>query len=194
MLVFLEHHDAGALAHDEAVAVLVLGPRGAFGGVSLKPVDSARAGGEAGDAEAADRRLGAAGDHHVGVVERDQPRRVADRVRAGRAGRDDRVVRALEAVADRDMAGGEVDQADRDEERRDRGAGPFSCSVIDAVVDAVQAADARADHDAGALALLVGCRASSPKSSTACVAARHREEDERRPSGAGPWAAPSRRR
>ena len=29
VLVFLEHHDAGALAHDEAVAVPVPGTRGA---------------------------------------------------------------------------------------------------------------------------------------------------------------------
>ena len=39
-------------------------------------------------------------------------------MRAGRAGGDHRVVRALEAVADRDMAGGEIDQARRDEEGR----------------------------------------------------------------------------
>ena len=29
VLVFLQHHDAGALAHHEAVAILVIGTRGA---------------------------------------------------------------------------------------------------------------------------------------------------------------------
>jgi hypothetical protein len=40
----------------------------------------------------------------------DQPGGVADGVRAGGAGGDDRMVRALEAVADRDLARREVDQ------------------------------------------------------------------------------------
>ena len=39
-------------------------------------------------------RFRAARDHHVGIAERDQPRRIADRMRAGRAGGDDRMVRA----------------------------------------------------------------------------------------------------
>ena len=41
VLQLFEHDDAGALAHDEAVAVPVVGTRGRFGS-SLKPVDSAR--------------------------------------------------------------------------------------------------------------------------------------------------------
>ena len=69
--------------------------------------------------EAVDRRFRAARHHHVGVAERDQARGIADRVRAGRAGGDDRVVRPLQPVLDRDIAGGEVDQPAGDEERRD---------------------------------------------------------------------------
>ena len=42
VLIFLEHDDARALAHDEAVAVLVIGPAGLLGR-SLKLVESARA-------------------------------------------------------------------------------------------------------------------------------------------------------
>ena len=83
-----EHHGARAFAHDEAVAVPVPRPR--------RPLRRVVEGGgqrprrrETGDAQAADRRLGAAGDHHVGVVERDQPGGVADRVRARGAGGDD---------------------------------------------------------------------------------------------------------
>ena len=94
VLELLEHDDAGAFAHDEAVAVLVIGARRLLGPI----VEAGRqraAGGEAGDRDAADRRFGAAGDHHVGIAQRDQPRGVADGVRAGRAGGDDGVVRAL---------------------------------------------------------------------------------------------------
>ena len=117
VLVLLEHDDAGALAHDEAVAVLVVGPRG----LGRRVVEAGRqraAGGEAGDRDAADRRFRAARHHHVGIAERDQARRVADRVRAGRAGGHDRMVRPLQAVLDRHVAGGEIDQAAGNEERR----------------------------------------------------------------------------
>ena len=114
VLVFLEHDDAGALAHDEAVAVLVVGARGLRRASSLKPVESARQAQKPAIAEAVDRRFGAARHHHVGVAERDQAAGVADRVRAGRAGRDDGVVRTLEAVLDRDVAGGEIDEPARE--------------------------------------------------------------------------------
>ena len=48
------------------------------------------------------RRLGAAGDHGVAAAPGDEPGGVADGVGAGRARRDDRLVRALQAVAHRD--------------------------------------------------------------------------------------------
>ncbi len=128
VLEFLEHDDAGALAHDEAVAVLVPRPRRLLRRVVEAASTGAR-GGEAGDAEPADRRLGAAGDHHVGIVPHDHPRRVADRVRAGGAGGDHRMVGPLEAVADRDMAAGEVDQRRRNEERAELAASGLSPSA-----------------------------------------------------------------
>ena len=103
VLQFLEHDAARAFAHDEAVAIAVVGARGL-----LRPVVEAgrqrAAGAKAGQREAVDRRFGAARDHHVGVAERDQPPGVADRVRAGRAGGDDGVVGTLEIVGDRDLA------------------------------------------------------------------------------------------
>ena len=107
-----QHHDAGALAHHKAVAVLVIGPRG-LGGCVVEGGGQRAAGDEAGDAEPADRRFRAARDHHIGVVQRDQPRGVADGMRAGGAGGDHGVVGALEADADRDLAGGQVDQPAR---------------------------------------------------------------------------------
>ena len=110
--------------------------------------------GEARDAEPADRGLGAARDHHVGVAERDQPRRVADRVGAGRAGGHHRVVRPLEAEADRDLAAHQVDQARRDEERAD----PARAALLEldrGVGDGAEAADAGADQHAGALPVVL---------------------------------------
>ena len=55
-----------------------------------------------------DDRLAAAGEHDVGVVALDDLESVADGVRAGGAGGGRRGVRPLAAVADRDLAGGEV--------------------------------------------------------------------------------------
>ena len=103
VLEFLEHDAARALAHDEAVAVAIVGARGL-----LRPVVEAGrqrpAGAEAGERQAVDRRFGAARHHHIGVAERDQPPGVADRVRAGRAGGDHRMVGALQIVGDRNLA------------------------------------------------------------------------------------------
>ena len=129
VFVFFEHHDAGAFAHDEAVAVLVVGARGLLRRV-VKAGGKRAAGGEAGNAQAADRGFRAARQHHVGIVERDQTRRVADGMRAGGAGRDDRVIGPLVADADRDIAGDQIDQPSGNEERRRAGAGPFSCTRI----------------------------------------------------------------
>ena len=68
---FLQHHHAGPLAHDEAVAVAVIGPRGALG-LIVEIGRERAAGGEARDRQAADGRLRTAREHHVGIAERDQ--------------------------------------------------------------------------------------------------------------------------
>ena len=117
MLVFFEHDHAGALAHHEAVAVLVVGPRGALRRVVEAGRERAR-GGKARHRNPVDRRFRAARHHHVGIAERDQAAGIADRVRAGRAGGDDRAVGALEAELDRHVAGRQIDDAARNEERR----------------------------------------------------------------------------
>ena len=118
MLELFQHDDAGTLAHDEAVAGLVPGTRGALGCVVEAGRESAR-GGEARDADAADGRLGAAGHHHIGVLEPDQPGGVADGMGPRRAGGDHRGIGPLEAEFDRDIARGQIDQRGRDEEGRD---------------------------------------------------------------------------
>ena len=120
VLQLLEHQGAGALAHDEAVAVLVIGAR-APGRVVVEVGRHGAAGDEAGDADLADRRLRAAGDHDVGVAVLDEAHGVAHRVGARGAGGDHRVIRALEAVADRDLTRGQIDQGRGDEERADAG-------------------------------------------------------------------------
>src|SRR5690606_41143773 len=116
--VFFPNDDTGTLAHDEAVPVLVIGARALSGRV----VEAGRerpAGGEAGQRQAVDRGFGAARDHDVGIAEYDEPGRVADGVRAGGTGGDDRVVRPFEAVFDRDVARSEIDEAARNEEGAD---------------------------------------------------------------------------
>src|SRR5207253_723274 len=80
----------------------------------------------------------------------DHPRGVADRMRAGRAGGHYRVVRAHQAVLDRDLAAGEVDQPPVDEMRADA-AGALLAQHQRFAFDARQPADARADRDAGPL-------------------------------------------
>ncbi len=87
MFVFFEHHHARAFAHHEAVAILVVGTRGLFRRV-VERCRQSTAGIEARDAEAADRRLRAAGDHDIRIAKHNETRGIADSVRAGRAGRD----------------------------------------------------------------------------------------------------------
>ena len=115
------------------------------------------AGGKAGERKPVDRRFRAAGEHDLGVAIGDEPRRVADGVRAGRAGGHDGVVRAFEPVLDRDVARGEVDDPARDEERRDA---PRALLVERdrGVIDAADAADAGADENAGGILLVGGLR------------------------------------
>ncbi len=67
VLIFLEHHHARALAHDEAVAVLVVGAAGLLGPVVKAHVERPRLG-EAGHADRADGRFRAAREHDVGIV------------------------------------------------------------------------------------------------------------------------------
>ena len=85
-----------------------------FSGVSLKAGGQRPAGDEAGHADARDRRFRAARHHDFRVTERDQPRRIADRVRAARACGHHRMVRAAQTVRDRDISGREIDQPARE--------------------------------------------------------------------------------
>ncbi len=156
VLVLLEHQDARALAHDEAVAILVVRAAGLF----RRVVEAGRhgpRGDEARHAHRADRRLCAARQHDVGVAVLDQPGRVADGVGAGRAGGDHRMVRPLESIADRNLAARQVYEGRGDEERA-HPAGPLFVQLDRSPLDGGEPADARADHDPGPLAVLLGLR------------------------------------
>src|SRR3984957_12250185 len=156
MFVLLEHHAAGALAHHEAVAFPVPRARCRLGPIVECGGQGAR-GAEPGDAEFTYRRLGAAGDHDVGIPPHDQPRRVADRVHASGTGGHHGMIRPLEAILDRDVAGGEVDQRRRDEERREPSRAAF-VNLDRRLEDCLQATDAGADHHPGGAAIRLGIR------------------------------------
>ncbi len=151
-----QHDAARALPHDEAVAVAVVGPRGC-----LRAVIEARRQRSAGDeprvGQAVDGGFRPARHHDLGVAELNQPGRVADRVRAGRAGRHHGVVRPFQPVHNRYVAAREVDQPARDEEGG-QAARPLGLEQQGAVADAAEPPDAGADHDPRLDLLLVGFR------------------------------------
>jgi hypothetical protein len=76
-------------------------------------------------------------------------------MRTGRTGRDHGVVRALEAEADGHLAASQVDQAAGDEEGADA-TRPLFMQRYGGIVDAADAANARADQDASAFLLFLG--------------------------------------
>ena len=169
VLVLFEHDDAGALAHDEAVAVLVPRPRGR----GRRVVEAGRQRAQAAKPAMPMRQIAASAPPATitsASLQLDQARGVADRMGAGRAGRDHRVVRALEAVLDRDLAGGEVDQRRGDEERARCGAAPSPSAMID--VSSIVCSPPMPEP----ISTPVRSRPSSsvgfqPESSTACCAA-----------------------
>ncbi|KRX78379.1 hypothetical protein T06_2140 [Trichinella sp. T6] len=73
---------------------------------------------EADQAQLADRRLGTADQHQLGLATLNQRHTVDDRVQAGRAGGARTVVRTPQTVADGQLAGGHVRQHARNEIRR----------------------------------------------------------------------------
>ena len=83
VLQLLEHEHRGALTDDAAVAAEIERPRGARPLLVVGAHGVERA--ERGQLGGVEHRVGAAGEHHVGVVARDDPRGLADRLRAGGA-------------------------------------------------------------------------------------------------------------
>ena len=94
----------------------------------------------------------AAADHHVRVAVLDHPEGIADRMRAGGAGRGRGRIRPLRAGADRNVARSQVDDGRRNEKRRDAPR-PFFEQDLVLALDHFESADAAADVNAGALGL-----------------------------------------
>jgi len=150
-LIFFEHDKARPLAHEKAVAILVIGARCFFrriiemGGQRLTRR-------ETGDADRTDRRFGAARQHDVSVIKRNQPRRIANRMSARRTGRDDGVVRAFQSKPDRHLPRHQIDEIAGDEEGRNPARALFF-QHQDFILNAGKTANAGPGHHAGALAL-----------------------------------------
>ena len=99
---------------------------------------------EAGHAEGDHRSLRSSADHHVGVVPLDAPERFPDRMTASRTGGHQTEVRTAGTVADRNVAGGEIPDHHRNQQRRD-----FARTTLDEkfvlLAHRVEAADAAGD-------------------------------------------------
>ena len=149
VLEFFEDDDTGAGTHDEAIAALV--PRAGCGRRVIVVAGRKRArGAEASDPDFDNAVLGAACDHHVGVAQSDHPRAVADGVGAGGAGGGVGMIGPAEAVFHRNMARGQVDQNRRDRKRR-QPPGALGQHGFHRVGEALDTADAGANHDPGAV-------------------------------------------
>ena len=146
VLILFQHDDASALAHHETVAIDIIWARTPLRlVVKVKTQGFARR--ETGNRHAADRRFRPAGDHYIGVPEHDEAACVANGMRAGGARRDNGMVGAFEAMADGDLAGGEIDQASGNEKRR-HAARALIAQCIARLDNAFQPANARANQNA----------------------------------------------
>ena len=106
MLIFLEHHNARAFAHDKAVAVLVKRTAGLLRVVI--PAAQRLHGGEARDAKRSDRGFRTAGDECIRVTEFDDAPSLAKRVVRRRTSGDNAHVRPAQVVFHRDHAAGHI--------------------------------------------------------------------------------------
>ena len=153
VLQLLEHQHAGAFTDDEAVAVDVERPRRALG-IFVVRAQRAR-GGEPGNADRADRRLAAAGEHDVGRAVADEPPAVADGVGGGGARRTGRAQRTLGAQLERDLRRAHVGDHHGDQQR----VGAVRSLVQQLVrlhVQRLQAAHPARHHRAAPLGLRLG--------------------------------------
>ena len=140
MLITFEHNDAGALPHHEAVAITVIGPRGARR-VVVEMRRQRFAGSKPCQSEAAERALCSACDHHIGIVEGDQPCSVPDGMRARRAGRDHGMIRPFQTVLYGHVTGREIDKTAGNEKRTET-TRPLFMDGHRAFLDPLEAADA----------------------------------------------------
>ena len=153
VIEFLEHEDAGALAHDEAVALLVEGAGGALGLV----VASAHGlhGAEAADAQRDDGGLAAAGEHDLGVAHFEGAPGLAQGMGGGGAGRAMRDVGAAQVVDHGEHPAGHVQDEHGDHEGGEAAGAALEHDLV-LFFGGAQAADARADEDPDFIEVLPG--------------------------------------
>ena len=150
MLVFLEHHDTRAFAHDKAVAVLVKRTAGL-----LRIVIAAAEGlhrSEARDAERSDCGFCTTSDESIRIAEFDDAPRLAKRVVRRRTGSDDTHVRPAQVVFHRHHAAGHVRNHHGNRERRHTRRTAIS-QAVRFLLHAVETANTAADHHAKARAV-----------------------------------------
>ena len=111
-----ENQHARAFADDEAVAIGIEWTAGALGIVIAR--GKGAHGGKTADAHGRDGGFRAAGNHHFRSAALNDFESVADGVGGGRARGGGGGVRAFRAVANRDVAGGEIDDGSRNEKGR----------------------------------------------------------------------------
>ena len=83
MFIFFKNDHTRAFPHHKTVAGLVIGARSLASVRSLKSRRHSAQGAKSGNTNPANRRFGAACNHHIGIIQRDQPRGIAYRMRAG---------------------------------------------------------------------------------------------------------------
>lgn len=108
---------SGALAHDEAIAVLVPRPGSCLG--FIVPLRKSPTSNEASEPDRDDRSFGSAGDHHVGLAAANVIRGRVEAVVGRGTGGGDRVVRTHQAEIDREKRRSHVCNRVRDEKRGD---------------------------------------------------------------------------
>ncbi len=138
-----EHHGAGAFARHETAATLIEGQRCLSGVVDLGKRAQI---GETGDADGVDRLLRAARKRHIGVSMADGTHGGADVVGAGGASGGHVDALAAHAIADGQMTCRDVADHGGNEQRA-HALGALIVQRVEAVLQLVDAADARAeDH------------------------------------------------
>ena len=151
MLKGFEHHGAGAFARHETAATLIEGQRGLSRVVHLCKRAQV---GETGDADGVDRLLRAARKRHIGVPVADGAHGGADVVGAGGAGGGHIDALAAHAVADGQMTCCDVADHGGHEQRADA-LGALIVQRVEAVLQLVDAADARTEDHRRARGILL---------------------------------------
>mmetsp|Transcript_40834 Transcript_40834/g.96975 ORF Transcript_40834/g.96975 Transcript_40834/m.96975 type:complete len:257 (-) Transcript_40834:231-1001(-) len=136
VLLRLQDHAPGALAHDEAVALLVEGARGAERVVVARG-DHRPHRCEPSEGERGDGRFGSTRDHHVRLARLEEVQSVADGMGARGTRRRAAVVRTLRANLHGHDARGSVGHQRRNHRSRDRVEAAFAAPLRDELVDRV---------------------------------------------------------